>query len=218
MAYIQVTYVEPYFDTSELQRRLTHFEKSYGLKRFMYATPFTMDGRAHGGLNEQYKRKTILTTERAFPYVKTRISVIEREQLILTPIEVAIEDIQKKTDELKVSTTQEPADAKILQMVIQGCIGTTVNQGPLEVALTFLTPVVEGKEQPTIHHNRIRLCFKEFTRRCAEALKRNKTLIGPDQREYQKELERNFLRFSERIQPLISCKPVRKAKRFENIK
>lgn len=47
----------------------------------MYATPFTLDGRAHGELQEQYKRKTILTTNHFFPYVKTRLSVINREQV-----------------------------------------------------------------------------------------------------------------------------------------
>ena len=47
----------------------------------MYATPFTLDGRAHGELHEQYKRKTILTTNHVFPYVKTRLSVINREQV-----------------------------------------------------------------------------------------------------------------------------------------
>ena len=48
--------------------------------------------------------------------------------MILSPIEVAIEDIQKKTKELAVALRQEPSDAKMLQMVLQGCIGTTVNQ------------------------------------------------------------------------------------------
>lgn len=41
----------------------------------------------------------------------------------MTPIEVAIEDIQKKTAELAQSTQQDPPDPKILQMVLQGCIG-----------------------------------------------------------------------------------------------
>jgi hypothetical protein len=44
-------------------------------------------------------------------------------QIVLTPIEVAIEDIQKKTVELAQATQQEPPDPKILQMVLQGCIG-----------------------------------------------------------------------------------------------
>ena len=47
----------------------------------MYATPFTLDGRAHGELHEQYKRKTVLTTSHAFPYVKTRLGVVNREQV-----------------------------------------------------------------------------------------------------------------------------------------
>lgn len=57
---------------------------------------------------------------------------------MITPIEGAIEDIQKKTAELAAATLQEPPDPKILQMVLQGCIGTTVNQGPLEVHLVVL--------------------------------------------------------------------------------
>ena len=42
---------------------------------------------------------------------------------MLSPIEVAIEDIQKKTQELSAATNQDPPDPKILQMVLQGCIG-----------------------------------------------------------------------------------------------
>lgn len=49
-------------------------------------------------------------------------------QIILVPMEVAIEDMQKKTQELAFATNQEPADPKMLQMVLQGCVGTTVNQ------------------------------------------------------------------------------------------
>ena len=49
-------------------------------------------------------------------------------QVVLTPVQVAIEDIQKKTKELEVATLTDPPDPKMLQMVLQGCIGTTVNQ------------------------------------------------------------------------------------------
>ncbi|KAK8782632.1 hypothetical protein V5799_016026, partial [Amblyomma americanum] len=81
LAYIQITYVEPYFDMYELRERVTYFDKNYNIRRFVYATPFTTDGRAHGDLHEQYKRKTIVTTANSFPYVKTRIQVIERTQV-----------------------------------------------------------------------------------------------------------------------------------------
>lgn len=203
-AYIQITYVEPYFEPYELRHRLTYFDRNFNIKRFMYATPFTPTGRAHGELHEQYKRKTILTTSNHFPYVKTRIQVVSRKVVELTPIEVAIEDIQKKTAELAQSIHQEPPDPKILQMVLQGCIGTTVNQGPMEVALVFLSDLVDGQRAPTKFQNKLRLCFKDFSKKCADALRKNKNLIGPDQRDYQRELERNYHRFSDRLTPLIT--------------
>ncbi|XP_069783324.1 dedicator of cytokinesis protein 7-like isoform X3 [Narcine bancroftii] len=204
-AYIQITYVEPFFDTYELKDRITYFDKNYNLRCFMYCTPFTLDGRAHGDLHEQYKRKTILTTSHAFPYIKTRINVINKEEIILIPIEVAIEDMQKKTQELAFATHQDPADAKMLQMVLQGSVGTTVNQGPLEVAQVFLADI---PDDPKLfrHHNKLRLCFKDFMKRCDDALRKNKTLIGADQKEYHRELERNYHRLKESLQPMISRK------------
>uniref|UniRef100_A0AAR2KZ84 Dedicator of cytokinesis 7 n=1 Tax=Pygocentrus nattereri TaxID=42514 RepID=A0AAR2KZ84_PYGNA len=204
-AFIQITYVEPYFDTYEMKDRITYFDKNYNLRRFVYCTPFTLDGRAHGDLHEQYKRKTILTTSHAFPYIKTRINIIHKEEIISMPIEVAIEDMQKKTQELAFATHQDPADAKMLQMVLQGSVGTTVNQGPLEVAQVFLSEIPSDPKLYR-HHNKLRLCFKDFTKRCEDALRRNKSLIGPDQKEYQRELERNYHRLKEALQPLINRK------------
>uniref|UniRef100_A0A673MD48 Dedicator of cytokinesis protein 7-like n=1 Tax=Sinocyclocheilus rhinocerous TaxID=307959 RepID=A0A673MD48_9TELE len=204
-AFIQITYVEPYFDTYEMKDRITYFDKNYNLRRFVYCTPFTLDGRAHGDLHEQFKRKTILTTSHAFPYIKTRINIIHKEEIISTPIEVAIEDMQKKTQELAFATHQDPSDAKMLQMVLQGSVGTTVNQGPLEVAQVFLSEIPSDPKLYR-HHNKLRLCFKDFTKRCEDALRKNKSLIGPDQKEYQRELERNYHRLKEALQPLINRK------------
>uniref|UniRef100_A0A671S093 Dedicator of cytokinesis protein 7-like n=1 Tax=Sinocyclocheilus anshuiensis TaxID=1608454 RepID=A0A671S093_9TELE len=203
--YLQITYVEPFFDTYELKERITYFDKNYNLRTFMYCTPFTLDGRAHGDLHEQYKRKAILTTSHAFPYIKTRVNVIHKEEIILMPMEVAIEDMQKKTQELAFATHQDPADSKMLQMVLQGCVGTTVNQGPLEVAQVFLSEIPEDSKLFR-HHNKLRLCFKDFTKRCEDALRKNKSLIGPDQKEYHRELERNYTKLREALFPLINRK------------
>ncbi|KAM4888495.1 dedicator of cytokinesis protein 6 [Thomomys bottae] len=202
-AYIQITYVEPHFDTYELKDRVTYFDRNYGLRAFLFCTPFTPDGRAHGELPEQHKRKTLLTTEHAFPYIKTRIRVCHREETVLTPVEVAIEDMQKKTRELAFATEQDPPDAKMLQMVLQGSVGPTVNQGPLEVAQVFLAEI---PEDPKLfrHHNKLRLCFKDFCKKCEDALRKNKALIGPDQKEYHRELERHYCRLREALQPLLT--------------
>ncbi|XP_069555622.1 dedicator of cytokinesis protein 8 isoform X2 [Brachyistius frenatus] len=204
-AYIQITYVEPYFDDYEMKDRLTNFEKNFNLRRFLYTTPFTKTGRPRGELHEQYKRKTILTTMHAFPYVKTRLNVIQKEECDLTPIEVAIEDMQKKTRELAVATHREKPDAKMLQMLLQGSVGTTVNQGPLEVAQVFLNEI---PADPKLfrHHNKLRLCFKEFIMRCGEAVEKNKHLITSDQKEYQHELKKNYNRLRENLRPMLERK------------
>uniref|UniRef100_H2UHL7 Dedicator of cytokinesis 8 n=1 Tax=Takifugu rubripes TaxID=31033 RepID=H2UHL7_TAKRU len=197
-AYIQITYVEPYFDDYEMKDRLTNFEKNFNLRRFMYTTPFTKSGRPRGELNEQYKRKTILTTLHAFPYVKTRINVIQKEEFDLSPIEVAIEDMQKKTKELAVATHREQPDAKMLQMLLQ-------EQGPWHVAQVFLNEI---PADPKLfrHHNKLRLCFKEFIMRCGEAVEKNKHLITSDQKEYQQELKKNYNRLRENLRPMLERK------------
>lgn len=64
-----------------MKDRLTYFEKNFNLRRFMYTTPFTLEGRPRGELHEQYRRNTVLTTMHAFPYIKTRISVIQKEEV-----------------------------------------------------------------------------------------------------------------------------------------
>uniref|UniRef100_A0A4W5KBR4 Dedicator of cytokinesis 8 n=1 Tax=Hucho hucho TaxID=62062 RepID=A0A4W5KBR4_9TELE len=204
-AYIQITYVEPFFDDYEMKNRLTNFDKNFNLRRFMYTTPFTKAGRPRGELNEQYKRKTVLTTMHAFPYVKTRINVIQKEEFDLTPIEVAIEDMQKKTRELALATHREQPDAKMLQMLLQGSVGATVNQGPLEVAQVFLNEI---PADPKLfrHHNKLRLCFKEFIMRCGEAVEKNKHLITMDQKEYQQELKKNYNRLRENLRPMLERK------------
>lgn len=47
--------------------------------------------------------------------------------------------------------------------------------------------------------------------RCHDALKKNKGLILPDQKDYQRELERNYVRFTERLTPLITITPMQTA-------
>jgi hypothetical protein len=61
--------------------------------------------------------------------------------------------------------TAEPPDPKILQMVLQGSIGTTVNQGPIEVANVFLGDLYHSDKTPTKHQSKLRLCFKDLAKK-----------------------------------------------------
>ncbi|VDN99978.1 unnamed protein product [Rodentolepis nana] len=118
-AYLQITYVEPYFEEFELRKRKSETQRNYGIKRFVMVIPFTQKGSAHGGISEQYKRKVILEVPRTFPYLSTRLPVISRKELILSPIEVALEDVAKRNQQLAVAINTDPPDAKFLQMAIQ---------------------------------------------------------------------------------------------------
>lgn len=60
-AYIQVTHVVPYFEEKELQERKTEFERNHNIRRFMFEMPFTQLGKRRGGVEEQCKRRIILT-------------------------------------------------------------------------------------------------------------------------------------------------------------
>ena len=46
--------------------------------------------------------------------------------------------------------------------------------------------------------------FRFLNSRCSDALKKNKELIGPDQYEYQRELDRNYKSIHDKLMPLIS--------------
>lgn len=44
-----------------MQERKTDFERTHNIRRFMFEMPFTQAGKRQGGVEEQCKRRTILT-------------------------------------------------------------------------------------------------------------------------------------------------------------
>uniref|UniRef100_A0A674DRY7 Dedicator of cytokinesis 9 n=1 Tax=Salmo trutta TaxID=8032 RepID=A0A674DRY7_SALTR len=77
-AYIQVTHVTPFLEEKELMDRKTDFEKSHNIRRFVFEMPFTVSGKKQGGVEEQYKRRTILTSRTSlnlFYMVKTSLNL-----------------------------------------------------------------------------------------------------------------------------------------------
>ncbi len=47
----------------------------------MFSTPFTPGGKAHGDVDQQYMRKTIIVTQDIFPYVKRRSKVVRSDSV-----------------------------------------------------------------------------------------------------------------------------------------
>jgi dedicator of cytokinesis protein 9/10/11 len=76
----------------------------------------------------------------SFPYVLKRIPVKDRQIVELSPIEVAIDEMQTKTAELEEVVCAHTIDVKKLQLRLQGSVAVQVNQGPLAYANSFLDP------------------------------------------------------------------------------
>ncbi|XP_075808136.1 dedicator of cytokinesis protein 10 isoform X15 [Microtus pennsylvanicus] len=190
-AYIQVTYVTPFFEEKEIDDRRTDFEMHHNINRFVFETPFTLSGKKHGGVAEQCKRRTVLTTSHLFPYVKKRIQVISQSSTELNPIEVAIDEMSKKVSELNQLCTTDEVDMIRLQLKLQGSVSVKVNAGPMAYARAFLEET-NAKKYPDNQVKLLKEIFRQFADACGQALDVNERLIKEDQLEYQEELRSHY--------------------------
>ncbi|KAF5297752.1 hypothetical protein FQR65_LT09926 [Abscondita terminalis] len=201
-AYIQVTHVTPYFEKVDLEDRQTEFELHHDICCFMFETPFTKDGKTRGNPEEQWKRRTILTTHYSFPYVKKRIQVKSKRCVELSPIEVAIDEMQTRVSELEDVVFTNPTDVKKLQLLLQGSVCVQVNAGPLAYATVFLDPALcnlyaEEKVEE------LKDIYREFVKICYSALQINSKLIAHDQQEYQEVLRQNYKKLCSSLSALF---------------
>ncbi|XP_043189264.1 dedicator of cytokinesis protein 9-like isoform X2 [Amphibalanus amphitrite] len=190
-AYIQVTHLTPHWDEVDLDARPTEFEHNNNIKQFMYETPFTREGGAHGTVEKQWRRRTVLTTDYCFPYVRTRIPVIRRQEYELSPIEVAIAEMTQKTRDLLDVVERQPTDVKKLQLRLQGSVSVQVNAGPLAYASAFLEESVQ-RTFPGDKVYQLKQAFREFVEACHRALELNHRLRADDQADYQSSLVAGF--------------------------
>uniref|UniRef100_A0A8B9P9H2 Dedicator of cytokinesis 11 n=1 Tax=Apteryx owenii TaxID=8824 RepID=A0A8B9P9H2_APTOW len=190
-AHIQVTYVKPYFEDKEISERKTEFERNHNINRFVFETPYTLSGKKHGSVEEQCKKRTVLTTSNSFPYVKKRIPVNYEHQVNLKPIDVATDEIKDKTAELQKLCSASDVDMIQLQLKLQGCVSVQVNAGPLAYARAFLSDSQSSK-YPAKKVNELKEMFRKFIQACGIALELNERLIKEDQLEYHEGLKSNF--------------------------
>ncbi|XP_064167013.1 dedicator of cytokinesis protein 9-like isoform X5 [Anguilla rostrata] len=190
-AYIQVTHVTPFLEEKELADRKTDFERSHNIRRFVFETPFTVSGKKQGGVEEQCKRCTILTTTHCFPYVKKRIAVMYQHHADLNPIEVAIDEMNRKVGELRELCSTSEVDMIRLQLKLQGSISVQVNAGPLAYARAFLDDG-STKKYPDNKVKQLKEVFRQFVDACGQGLSINERLIKEDQQEYHDEMKASY--------------------------
>lgn len=219
---IVITHVTPY-----VQGARNAFEKAVGVQQFVYEQ--RLGGKIAQSVAEQYKRRVILTTANSFPYFLKRIPVADRRELILSPIEVAIDEMTERVHQLEHVIGSK--DAKHLQLVLQGSVNATVNAGPIAYANAFLRKPALGEEDEvdgegnaasseqqedsfmstdtldgsatssgfTESQKHLKFLFEQFLDLCESALKLNEKLIKPNQVEYHQNLKVNFEKLKDEL-------------------
>ncbi|GAB2228739.1 hypothetical protein Droror1_Dr00022866 [Drosera rotundifolia] len=110
--------------------------------RFLFDTPFTKNGKTQGGLEDQWKRRTVLQTGGSFPALVNRLLVVKSESMEFSPMENAIGMIETRTaalrNELEVPRSSEGDQLprlQSLQRILQGSVAVQVNSGVLSECL-----------------------------------------------------------------------------------
>ncbi len=120
----------------------------------------------------------------------------------MTPIETAIELIERKTVSLKAELSTATPNIKSLQMGLQGSLLMQVNAGPLEVCRVFLGDNMTKYNKE--HVDKLVAIMNEFIRTLAKGLTVHQRLIKTDQLILQKELEAGLRSFQTEAQRYMS--------------
>jgi hypothetical protein len=141
VCYLQITSVDPVLEDEDLDIRKEVKPSDSTSKvtvrvfdRFLFDTPFTKNGRTQGGLEAQWKRRTVLQTEGPFPALVNRLLVIKSDSREFSPIENAIGMIEARTKALlgeleehdRMDGDQAPR-LQSLQRILQGSVAVQVH-------------------------------------------------------------------------------------------
>ncbi|KAF8395959.1 hypothetical protein HHK36_017570 [Tetracentron sinense] len=205
VCYLQITAVDPVMEDEDLcSRKERIFSLSTGsmrarvFDRFLFDTPFTKNGKTQGGLEDQWKRRTVLQTEGSFPALVNRLLVIKSESLEFSPVENAIGMIETRTAALR-NELEEPRSSEgdqlprlqSLQRILQGSVAVQVNSGVLSVCTAFLSgePATRLRSQEL---QQLIAALLEFMAVCKRAIRVHFRLIGDEDQDFHTQLVNGF--------------------------
>ncbi|XP_021714827.1 guanine nucleotide exchange factor SPIKE 1-like isoform X2 [Chenopodium quinoa] len=205
VCYLQITAVDPVMEDEDLgSRRERIFSLSTGsvrarvFDRFLFDTPFTKNGKTQAGLEDQWKRRTVLQTEGSFPALVNRLLVIKSESMEFSPVENAIGMIETRTAALR-NELEEPRSSEgdqlprlqSLQRILQGSVAVQVNSGVLSVCTAFLSgePATRLRSQEL---QQLIAALLEFMAVCKRAIRVHFRLIGEEDQEFHTQLVNGF--------------------------
>ena len=191
--YYQISSAEPYTHQGSSSSSSHSFDQHFGAHTFVFVQAHALDGQKAqtDSLRDQAKKKTIFETEIAFPFVKTRLEVVSKREVVLAPIENAIELIAERCERIRAQLQNNPPRLNPLQQVLQGSVAPMVNEGPLKICETFLSDAARQTERPE-HVALLATAMCNFVELCAAALQLDQMLIGPKHRRFHEMLEAHY--------------------------
>lgn len=205
VSYLQITSVDPVMEDEDLDSRKERIiSLSSGscrarvFDRFLFDTPFTKNGKTQGGLEDQWKRRTVLQTEGSFPALVNRLLVVKSDSREFSPIENAIGMIETRTAALR-NELEEPRSSEgdqlprlqSLQRILQGSVAVQVNSGVLGVCTAFLSgePATRLRSQEL---QQLIAALLEFMAVCKRAIRVHSRLIGEEDQDFHTQLVNGF--------------------------
>ena len=116
-AYLQIGAVKPYSDgaNGSVDSAVGH------VSQFVFEAAHSTGKKAlsEDDFSKQQKRKVIFTTQFSLPYMRARVLVVERSEIILSASDNAIEMMAQRVEKLRDELRFNPPRQNSLQQVIQ---------------------------------------------------------------------------------------------------
>eukprot|EP01103_Thecamoeba_quadrilineata_P019234 TRINITY_DN769_c0_g2_i1.p1 TRINITY_DN769_c0_g2~~TRINITY_DN769_c0_g2_i1.p1 ORF type:complete len:1872 (+),score=378.58 TRINITY_DN769_c0_g2_i1:39-5654(+) len=175
--YIQIASVRQFSAMTENSHD-SPFDQYFNANEFIFESAHTAGkGLQQSETSQQQKKKSIFGCELSFPYIKNRLLIIKKSEVILTPLENAIELLEERILRLRQELNAAEPRVNVLQQLLQGSVVPMVNEGPLKICEIFLA---EQQRYPEEQVQELKRVLQQFSRDCGFALSLNKSLITPE--------------------------------------
>jgi dedicator of cytokinesis protein 3 len=103
-------------------------------------------------------QKTYVTTAASFPCNRRRVEIVGKREVMLSPIENAIDSVQEKNEDVMAKTEDvtKGGDVGPLSMVLNGAIDAAVNGGTSKYLEAFLSPKYCQEHPDAVSLQRVR--------------------------------------------------------------
>lgn len=137
-------------------------------------------------LAAQGRRKIYYTVQFPFPSFCRRIAIVDTKQVILTPLQNALQLMEERV--AAVQNAVNSKNATVISGLLYGNLMTTISEGPEAVAEGFLGDKAERGEET----ERLRGLVKKFVELTAVALNTHESLMSADMEEWQATARKRF--------------------------